>query len=133
MLPAVPWASLVSPTGDERHGMKGRTRREIKAVGREMSITFSILSGFHFYFFNPVLGDEKHGSRIGQKGPYGCECQGQVTHKPWRHRQIYAEAKQGKIDKNTLNMLVRSLAVPCFTAEGFEVLHFLGVLHEQQS
>lgn len=126
MLPALPWASLVSPTGDER---KGRISREIKAVGREMSITFSILSGFYFYFFNPVLGDEKHGSR---KDPRDVNAMDKSATTLGGTGRCVQKQSKGKLTKKPLTCWL-ALLQSCFTAEDFEVLHFLGVLQEQQS
>lgn len=127
----VPWLSPVSLTED----MSSRTSRQLKALRRAMLITFGILLGFHFSFFNVLLGDGKCCSGFGQKGP---QRERKVTHKPWRHRQIHAEKKKKKTQKKTqtkmpLKCCFVSLAVAYFTAEEFEVLRFLGVLQEQQS
>lgn len=112
MLPALPWASLVSPTGGET---KGRISREIKAVGRKMSITFSILSGFHFYFFNPVLGDEKLGSR---KDPRDVNAMDKSATTLGGTGRCVQKQSKGKLTKKNLNMLVGSLAV-LFHCRGF--------------
>lgn len=56
----------------------------------------------------------------------------EVAHKPCEPgKKTKAEInKQGKKIKTTLKML---FCFSCFAAEEFEVLHFLGVLEEQQS
>ena len=117
--------SLASLDGD----MSSRNSKEIKALIKAMPITSGILSGFHFSFlmYYQELGSIAPSS--GRKDLKGKEKSPQSLGGTGRYMQKQTREKP----KMPLKCCFVSLAVAYFPAEEFDVLHFLGVLQEQQS